>query len=31
MGRSPAVREVDEKSSELCRECRAKLEGSRRD
>jgi len=31
MGRSPAVREVDEKSSELCRECRAKLEGSRRE
>ena len=31
MGRSPAVREVDEKSSELCSECRAKLEGSRRE
>jgi archaemetzincin len=25
MGRSPAVREVDEKSSELCAECRARL------
>jgi archaemetzincin len=25
MGRSPAVREVDEKSSELCEECRARL------
>jgi len=31
MGRSPAVREVDAKSSALCRECRAKLEGSRRE
>jgi archaemetzincin len=31
MGRSPAVREVDAKSSELCRECRAKLEASRRE
>jgi archaemetzincin len=31
MGRSPAVREVDAKSSELCRECWAKLEASRRD
>jgi archaemetzincin len=26
MGRSPAVHEVDEKSSELCAECRARLE-----
>ncbi len=25
MGRSPAVREVDEKTSELCEECRARL------
>ena len=31
MGRSPAVREVDAKSSELCGECRARLEGSRRE
>jgi archaemetzincin len=26
MGRSPAVREVDDKSSELCDECRARLD-----
>ena len=28
MGRSPAVREVDEKSSELCEECRRHLAAS---
>jgi archaemetzincin len=28
MGRSPAVREVDEKSAELCAECRAQLRES---
>jgi archaemetzincin len=28
MGRSPAVGEVDGKSSELCADCRARLEGS---
>ncbi len=28
MGRSPAVRGVDEKSSELCAACRARLQGS---
>jgi archaemetzincin len=28
MGRSPAVREVDSKSSELCAECRARVEAA---
>jgi len=29
MGRSPAVREVDEKTSEPCAECRARLDGTK--